>query len=324
MMDRPPLQKIVFTYDPDGEHLAQLRAAFPDVTMVVATGDAVAASIGGAQVVVGGPISDEAIAAADAFAWLHLPYAGVERVLTPALTARHVVITNSRGVSAPNMSEHVIAMMLAFARGLPSYIRSQGRHVWRDQENRPAYFELTGQTVVLLGVGAVGQATANRLRGFGMRIIGARRNESGPAIPGFERIVPFSALPDVLPGADHVVSSLPMTPLTAGIVSETTIASMKPGTYFYNVGRGGTVDQDALIAALQGGHLAGAGLDVTTPEPLPEDSPLWDMPNVIITAHTSGTSPKAQARVYETLAENIRRYKDGRDLLNVVDAEWGY
>jgi D-2-hydroxyacid dehydrogenase (NADP+) len=324
MMDRPRLQKIVFTHNLDGERLSRLRAAFPDVTIAMATGDALVASIGDAQAVVGGPLPDEAIAAAGVLALLHVPFAGVERVLTPALAARHVMITNSRGVSAPNMSEHVIAMMLAFARGLPAYIRAQGKHVWRDQENRPAHFELTGQTVVLLGVGAIGQAAARRLQGFGMQIIGARRNESGPAIAGLDKIVPFSALADVLPGADHVVSSLPMTPATTGIVSEATIGSMKPGAYFYNVGRGGTVDQDALIAALQAGHLAGAGLDVTTPEPLPDDSPLWDMPNVIITAHTSGTSPKAQVRVYETLAENIRRYQDGRELLNRVDPEWGY
>jgi D-2-hydroxyacid dehydrogenase (NADP+) len=324
MTDRPPLRKIVFMNEHEDDHHARLREAFPDVTMVFAPGDDLVTAVPDAQLVVGGPVPDDVVAAAESLVWLHVPYAGVERVITPALASRGVVITNSRGVSAPNMAEHVIALMLALGRALPTFFQQQEKHVWRDWQDRPTFFELTGQTAVLLGIGAIGQAIATRLRGFGMEIIGARRHASGDANPGFDQIVPFSELANVLPRADHVVSSLPMTHATAGIVSEAMIASMKPGAYFYNVGRGGTVDQDALIAALQSGHLAGAGLDVTSPEPLPADSDLWDLPNVIITAHTSGTSPKAAARAYDVLAENIRRYQDGRELFNVVDTEWGY
>ncbi|HVL24463.1 MAG TPA: D-2-hydroxyacid dehydrogenase [Thermomicrobiales bacterium] len=323
-MNRPTLRKIVFAKGPREHRIDALRAEFPDLTLTVAAEDALAADIADAQAMVGGKLEDGVLDAARELAWLHVPFAGVERVLTPELVARGITITNSRGVSAPNMAEHAVAMMLAFGRGLPTFIRWQDQRIWRDDDHRPAFFELTGQTVVLLGVGAIGQAIAARLRPFGVRIIGARRQVQGPEIAGFDRVVPFSALEEVLPEADHVVSSLPMTPATKGIVSADLIARMKPGARFYNVGRGGTVDQQALIGALRDGRLAGAGLDVTDPEPLPDDSPLWAMSNVILTGHTSGTSPMAEARVYEVLAENIRRYRDGRDLLNVVDVEWGY
>ena len=324
MNRRPELRRAVFTYEPTAEQLSALRARFPTIEMVLSGKDGLAASIPGAQLVVGGRMAPEAFEAADALAWVHVAFAGVESVLSPELIGRGVTITNSSGVSAPNMAEHVIAMMLALGRALPTFVRWQDRRLWKDRDNLPAFSELTGQTAVLLGTGAIGRQIARRLRGFDVRVVGARRSDTGGVAEGFDRIVPFAALPDVLPEADHVISSLPMTPATKRIVSAEVIARFKPGARFYNVGRGGTVDQDALIAALKSGHLAGAGLDVTDPEPLPEDSPLWDMPNVILTGHTSGSSPLAEARIFTLLEENIRRYMDGRELLNVVDVEWGY
>jgi phosphoglycerate dehydrogenase-like enzyme len=321
-----PLRKIVFANQPNEERLAGLRRAFPDITFVVAGKDDLEGHLAGAQALVGGRVSDETLAAATAteLRWLHVPFAGVESVISATLVERGITLTNSSGVSAPNMAEHVIAMMLAFGRGLPTFVRWQDQRIWKDREHLPSFFELTGQTAVLLGVGAIGQAIAARLQPFGIRVIGARRSADGTAMSGFERIVSFDALPSVLPEADQVISSLPMTESTRGILSADLIARFKPGAYFYNVGRGGTVDQEALIDALQEGRLAGAGLDVTSPEPLPEDSPLWAMPNVIITGHTSGTSPMAEGRVYALLEENIRRFHDGRELLNVVDVESGY
>ena len=324
MAVRSALRKIVFTWRPGEQSLALLRRALPDVRMVVAEDDQLARELRDAQLLVGMPPSDEILAEARQLSWVHVPFAGVERVLRPSLVERGVTITNSRGVSAPNMAEHIVAMMLAFARGLPDLLRSQQKHEWRPWGQRPPVFELTDQTVLLLGVGAIGQATAHRLRPFGARLIGARRRPEQAAVPGIDRIIAFDVLPEVLPEADHVVSSLPLTPTTVGIVSAEMIERFKPGAYFYNVGRGGTVDQEALVAALRRGHLAGAGLDVTDPEPLPPDSPLWDMPNVIITGHTSGASPRTEARVVALLEENVRRYIDGRELLNVVDPVHGY
>lgn len=318
------LRKIVFANQMNEERIGALRMVFPDITITVAAKEDLPHHLLDAQALVGGRPSDETLAAATELKWLHVPFAGVESVLTPALVERGITITNSSGVSAPNMAEHVIAMMLAFGRGLPTFVRWQDQRIWKDRERLPSFFELTGQTAVLLGVGAIGQAIAARLQPFGIRVIGARRRADSAALAGIKTVVGFDALPTVLPEADHVISSLPMTEATRGVLSADLIARFKPGAYFYNVGRGGTVDQDALIGALQRGHLAGAGLDVTSPEPLPEDSPLWEMPNVLLTGHTSGTSPMAEGRVFDVLEENIHRYRDGRQLLNVVDLEWGY
>jgi D-2-hydroxyacid dehydrogenase (NADP+) len=322
MTDRPELRKIVFSHLPKQGLLEAVQSSVPGATVVVAKGDELRSAIPGAQLVIGGRIHDDALQDAAELHWQHVPFAGVESVITPALIELGILLTNSRGVSAPNMAEHLIAMMLAFARALPFFVRAKQERRWKPFDPGPAFFELTGQTVLLLGTGAIGKATAERLRPFGCTIIGARRTPQ--ALDGFDRVVGFGELGDVLPGVDHVVSSLPMTPGTAKLFSSEMIGRMKRGSHFFNVGRGGTVDQDALTEALVNGHLAGAGLDVTDPEPLPDDSPLWRLPNVLITSHTSGGSPRAEERVAELAVENIRRYCAGEDLLNLVDLEHGY
>lgn len=324
MIQRPEIRKVLITHEPTESFSSAVQNALPNANVLVTKADEIRAGIVDAQLVIGGPIDKEVLAHAERLVWQHVPWAGVESVISPALAARNVTLTNSRGVSAPNMAEHAIAMMLAFGRALPTFFREQQERSWRGWESRPAFFELTGQTVVLLGMGAIGKATAERLRPFGCTIIGARRSAVDGAVEGFDRVVSFGQLADVLPDADHVVSSLPMTRSTRTIFSADLIASMKPGSYFFNVGRGGTVDQDALIEALKSGHLAGAGLDVTDPEPLPKDSPLWEAPNTIITGHTSGSSPMVAQRVIEVIVENLRRYQAGEELINVVDLELGY
>jgi phosphoglycerate dehydrogenase-like enzyme len=322
MRTRPELKKIVFSYQPDDVLLETVRSEVPGSSVVVAEKDALRKEISGAQLVIGGRIDDEALALADELVWQHVTWAGVESIVSPGLVERGVTLTNSRGVSAPNMAEHVVAMMLAFGRAIPFFVKMQKERRWKPWEDQPPFFELNGQTVVLLGTGAIGRATAERLRPFGCRIVGARRRAG--AVEGFDKVVSFAELGDVLAEADHIVSSLPMTPFTSKLLSSELIGKTKLGAHFFNVGRGGTVDQDALIAALQSGQLAGAGLDVTDPEPLPQDSLLWAMPNVLITSHTSGGSPIVVQRVAALLGENLRRYQDGGGLVNVVDFEHGY
>lgn len=322
MRARPELKKVVFSYNADDGLIDAVRSALPDATVLVAEGDELQVEISGAQLVIGGKIGDDALAVADDLVWQHLTWAGVEKMVSPVFLERGVTLTNSRGVSAPNMAEHVIAMMLAFGRSIPFFVRMQQERHWGPWDNRPSFFELTGQTVLLLGTGAIGRATAKRLQPFDCRIIGARRRP-GP-VGGFDEVVGFGDLGGLLREVDHIVSSLPMTPSTSKLLSAELIDKIKRGAYFFNVGRGGTVDQDALIAALHSGHLAGAGLDVTDPEPLPKESPLWAMSNVLITSHTSGGSPMVGARVQEILLENLKRYQAGEELLNVVDLEQGY
>jgi D-2-hydroxyacid dehydrogenase (NADP+) len=322
-MARPELRKIVFTYEPDVHLIDVVREEIPAARYVVAaTGEDREREMVDAQVTIGPGYDEATLARAKQLVWHHVPWAGVEGIVTPLMRDRGVVLTNSRGISAPNMAEHAIAFILAFGRAFPTFFDEQQRRAWRGWDDRPSFFELTGQTVLLLGTGAIGKAIAARLRPFGCRIIGARR--LGGHVEGFDDVVTFDALPSILPLVDHVVSSLPLTPGTSRIVDRTFITSMKPGSRFYNIGRGGTVDQDALIEALHRGHLAGAGLDVTDPEPLPEDSPLWDAPNTIITGHTSGASPMTHERNAGVLRDNLRRYRSGEELLNVIDLEQGY
>ena len=322
MQHRPELSKVVFSWPADDSLIDAVREAVPNAEVVLSSEDNLADDIVGAQALFGGPLSDGALEHADSLVWQHAPFAGVERVISPGLVERNIILTNSRGVSAPNMAEHAIAMMLAFGRALPTFVRQQDARIWKWKGESPSFFELTGQTVILLGTGAIGRETAKRLRPFGCTLIGARRRPE--PLDEFDQVVGFDDLDKALPEADHIVSSLPLTTRTARIVSAGMISQMKRGAYFYNVGRGGTVDQDALIEALQSGHLAGAGLDVTDPEPLPEESPLWGMQNVLITSHTSGGSPMVTSRVAQLLVENIRRYQAGEDLLNEVDLEMGY
>jgi phosphoglycerate dehydrogenase-like enzyme len=213
-------------------------------------------------------------------------------------------------------------MLLAFARRLPFAFRAQSRRQWRAPEGDNT-FELAGQTVLIVGVGAIGERTAELCRALGMRVLGVRRSpENG--VSGVEHMFAPADLLEALPEADFVVLTVPLTEETRGLIGPEELRTMQPSAYLINIGRGGTVQTDALVQALQAGQIAGAGLDVTDPEPLPEDSPLWDMPNVIITAHYSGSTPKYDERAMQIFKDNLRRYLAGEELQNQVDIELGY
>ena len=323
-MNRPSLRKILFLHKMHDVIISSVREAAPEATVVVAEDAAeVDREIVDATVVIGGIVTDEQLRSARELVWHHVPWVGVESVVKPVMQEKAIMLTNGSGVNSENIAEHVVAMMLMFARDLHSFVRHQDKHEWRKwEEDAPQFFEIGGQRVLCLGTGDIGQEVAKRLASFGCEIIGASR--SGRHIPGFDHCVSFEHLDEELPKADHVICSLPMTASTVKIVGREQIQAMKQGAYFHNVGRGGTVDQDALIEALQSGHLAGAGLDVVSPEPLPDDSPLWDMKNVIITSHTSGNSPKAVERMAELAVAQIKRYQAGEPLHNVVDLSSGY
>lgn len=323
-MNRTTVRKILLK-DTQSERMIQaIKDAAPEAILVVATSaEDVDREIADTQVLIGGRLTESQLERAEQLVWHHVPWVGVEGILSPTMLARDIVLTNGSGVNSANIAEHVVAMMLAFARDLPRFVRDQEQHAWRHwNDDEPHFFELGGQKVVCLGTGDIGQEVARRLVAFGCELVGASR--SGRETPGFLRCVSFDDLAAELADADHVISSLPMTSTTDKIVSRKMIAAMKPGAYFYNVGRGGTVDQDALIEALQRGHLAGAGLDVVTPEPLEVESPLWAMRNVMITSHTSGNSPKAQQRMADLTAEQLQRYRNGEQLVNIVDQTAGY
>ncbi len=320
------IEKVVVGVNIWGDIVGEMRSRFPDVEIVLEPDqDKVVAHLADADAYTGFRLTADQLDQAPRLKWVHSLSAGVEQWLGAGIAERGLLLTNSSGVHATNIAEHVFAMMLAFARQIPLLLESQKRHQWRDNDTfDKRVFELDGQKVLIVGTGAIGRAVAMRARAFGMSTVGVRRHPGRDAIPHIDEQIAFEDMHRHLGDADHVVICLPMTSETKGLFSADVIAAMKPGSYFYNIGRGGIVDQDALIAALQSGHLGGAGLDVTTPEPLPDDSPLWDTPNTIITAHTSGNTPKYGERALGLFGEILGRLRDGREPINVVDPAAGY
>jgi phosphoglycerate dehydrogenase-like enzyme len=233
------------------------------------------------------------------------------------------VLTNASGVHSIPISEHIFALLLALGRGIDRSVRAQMRAEWMGWEEKSDVFELADKTMVLVGVGAIGERTAQVAVAFGMRVLGVRRNpERGAA--GVEAMVGPDRLLDVLPEADFLVVTAPLTDETRGMIGERELRAMKPSAYIVNIGRGGIIDEGALVKALQEGRIAGAGLDVFEEEPLPEDSPLWKQENVIITPHYAGATPHYDERAMAIFLDNLRRYKAGEPLRNVVDKKLGY
>ncbi len=314
---------IVLRMELEPRYLKQLRADFPKANIVVATDDdALAKVLPTAAALVGGePLTKAQLAKAEALRWVQVTSAGVEEWLTPELAKHPLTLTNFSGVAAPNIADHVIAMLYAFARGLPELFARQQRKEWAAEA--PPTFEPTDQTMAIVGLGDIGAEVAKRASGIGMTVVAMQRHPKRPPA-GVDETVATDELPDLLREADHVVLSLPLTNDTEGYFGAKQFRLMQKSAYFYNVGRGPVVDQDALIKALRDGAIAGAGLDVTDPEPLPKNSPLWTLPNVIVTGHNAAATPLLWERGIVLLTENIKRFLQGKSLKNEVDTKAGY
>jgi phosphoglycerate dehydrogenase-like enzyme len=302
------------------QQLPQLEAALPGVRFVELT-QASARDIASADATLG-VCSHEVLAKAQHVQWIQWLGAGVEGcVHEPLVHERRLLLTNMQRTAAPSMAEHVLALMFALSRHLDFFLRAQDQGHWVDEG--PQLSDLAGRTVLIVGLGGIGTEVARRAHALGMRVTATRA--SGHAGPDF---VSYVGTPDELlklaAEADYVVNCVPLTPQTTGLFNAQFFAAVKPGAYFLNVGRGQSVVTADLIAALRAGKLAGAGLDVVDPEPLPADSPLWHLPNVIITPHNSAdTAVTGEERVL-LLRENLRRYAAGEQLLALVDVSRGY
>jgi phosphoglycerate dehydrogenase-like enzyme len=248
-----------------------------------------------------------------ALRWFHGAFVGMDHPIFRSLAERGVIVTNSPGVSAKPIAQYVLAMMLRHAKNIPAWEQAQRERVWRRVESQ----ELTGQTVAVIGIGGIGAEVARLAHAFGMRVLGMRRRQA--PIPDVDQLHPPATLHAMLAEADYIVIAAPLTPETQGMIDATAIAAMKPTAYLVNVARGPIVVEDALIDALRNGRIAGAALDVFDEEPLPPESPLWSLENVIITPHNSAASPRTLERGARTFIDNLRRYAAGEPLLNVVD-----
>ena len=324
----PRLDTFAVLHEIPDAALATLRSTFPAVRFIVgAPGDPLPDGIEDATAAAvtryDGKALDALLDHAPMLAWLQARGTGVEPLLTPKLKASGVVLTNASGNHSINIAEHVLGMMLAFARQLPMLIVNQQAARWV-MPPTSSLFELSGQTLAIVGLGDIGRAVAVRAAAFGMTVVGVRRAAGGELPPGVSRSMAMSDLDAVLAESDHVLLTLPHTPETEGLFDAGRFAAMRRGAHFYNIGRGPTVDHVALADALKTGQLGGAGLDVTEPEPLPAESPLWRDPNVIITAHSSGATPRSFERYLPLLIDNLRRWQHDDPLVNVVDLGKGY
>lgn len=254
--------------------------------------------------------------------WVQAGTAGVDHLLRLRLSERGVVVTNSSGAHGGPISELILSHMLAFATGLNVAIRAQSERRYIQQQVSDTKFELAGQTLCVAGLGDIGGTLARRADAMGMRVIGVRRTTRPAA--GVAQIYTAAELPTALAQADHVALCLPLTEQTRHFIGAAELRAMRKTAYIYNVGRGASIDQAALIQALQEGIIAGAGLDVTDPEPVPQDSPLWAMTNVILSQHTSGMSPHNSDRVTELFAANLTRYLAGEPLHQLINPARGY
>ncbi len=256
----------------------------------------------------------DAIERSPALRWFATLSAGVDHPFFHGLLARGVRLTTSSGSSAVPIAEGVLAGMLALARGLPAAVEAQRAHRWE----RAQMDELAGARVLVVGLGPIGAGVVERCRAFAMEVEAMRRRPDGTeAVPTHA----YADLAAIVGRFDWIVLAAPLSPLTAGLVSAAVIAAMRPGARLVNIGRGGLVDEQALVAGLRAGRVGGAYLDVTAVEPLPADSELWDLPTVLITAHTSGASTGTVDRANDIFLDNLRRYDAGAPLLNEVTAE---
>ncbi|MGW4829943.1 D-2-hydroxyacid dehydrogenase [Amycolatopsis japonica] len=257
--------------------------------------------------------------AADRLRWLHIASAGVDPVLFPGLQESDVVLTNSRGVFDGAIAEYVLGVVLAFAKDFARSWDLQKQRQWKHRESE----RIADRRVLVVGTGPIGRSIARMLRAAGMSVAGVgRRPREGD--PDFGDVYASSELSRHLPGADYVVAVAPLTEQTKGMFDAEAFAAMKPGSRFVNVGRGELVVTSDLIAALRDGPLGGAALDVFDTEPLPVDSPLWTMENVLISPHMSGDFVGWRNTLVEVFADNFRRWRAGEPLRNVVDKQLGY
>lgn len=316
----PPKKMIVRNLNE--KELSELTHVAPDMEFVnVSSDDEMLKQIADADAVMG-PLTPELLQAAQKLRWAISISAGVETYLFSEFQNSDVVLTNGQGNYAPAIADHVLGFILMFSKGQTGQYENKLRGEW-NRSSRSPLIDLEGKTLLILGLGGIGGQIAKRAAGFDMTILAVdpkslEKPQYVQAIASPDRLL------EVLPKADFVVSTVPLTPRTTRYFNKQCFETMKPTAYFVNVGRGETVNQSDLIEALQNKTIAGAALDVFDPEPLPSDSPLWKMENVILTPHVSGFSDGSQQRAWLLVRENVRRFANGLPLLNVVNKKAGY
>ena len=318
-------QKKIVALNANPTLLEELQSATPDARIVPVERAKMMDEIGDADGYIG-EITSAEVRAGKNLKWVGVMAAGVERVLFPAdgtsdLRDSNIILTNNKIVQGPEIADHALAMLLMLSRNLYVLYKNDQQQIWNPRSFHG--IELRGKTAVVIGVGGIGTQIALRANAFGMTIIGVDR-EDKPFLPFVEKVVKPDQLDTVLPQADVVFISVPDTPQSHKMMGASQFALMKKNSYFIAVSRGGIYDMGGLVKALDEKRLAGAGVDVTDPEPLPKEHALWRFENAIITPHIAGRSDQDAGRMVGTIQENIRRFVAGKPLINVVDKKKGY
>ena len=321
---RKPGKVVAFVDRP--ERLEGLRAVAPGVEIVAVGSEKEAAEAVADADILLGSCAEEILSQGPRLHWIQVYSAGVDRCIgNTGLERGDRILTNGQKIGSPALAEHAIAMMMALVRALDVYHANQLDGTWQRDVgmDRSEFMELEGRTALVVGLGGIGTQTAKRAHGLGMRVIATRSSRrEGPPYVDYVGLADETL--ELARQADVVINTAPLTEETRGMFNAAFFKAMKPTAYFVSVGRGASTVTDDLVAALNNGEIAGAGLDVTDPEPLPEGHPLWTTPRVLISPHTAGRSDKGSDRLFLLVAENLRRYVAGEPLLSVVDLERGY
>jgi phosphoglycerate dehydrogenase-like enzyme len=306
----------------------RLRKDFPQLDIVhLDSYDGIGEQLQDAEVAITWSLRPEQFAVARKLRWIHSPAAAVHQLTFPALVNSDVLLTNAREVHGPVVAEHVIGLMFALAKCIPVAVRLQQKHVWGQQllwESTPRPRELAGSTLGLVGLGSIGRAVARHGKEFAMTVIATREHPEKETPESVDRVYGAADLDRLLAESDWVVLAVPVTGETRGLIDARRLSLMKPDAYLINVGRGSLVNEKALASALGEKRIAGAALDVFEKEPLPAESPLWDLKNLLITPHSAGLTDKLWERHYLQVMENLRRYLSGQPLQWLVDKHAGY
>ncbi len=320
---------VVCAYQFSEASLERLRAAAGTEVVAVAKGEDFVARLPEAEVICSYWMPRSWRERATRLRWLQGAGAGVDGLRPTGILdpANGITVTTASGVHANAIGEYVLCSMLMFNRNWPAMVRLQDKRTWPrsagwyNLEGR----ELDGQTIGVIGLGHIGRRIAQLARAFGMRVLAARRSASGgESDPDVDQLYGMEQLHELLGESDYVVLSVPLTPATEHLIGEAELRAMKRTAYLVNIARGRVIDEIALVRALQEHWIAGAGLDVASQEPLPEDSPLYSLPNVILTPHISGVSTRYEERLAALFADNLRRYRGGQPLRNLYDPARGY
>jgi phosphoglycerate dehydrogenase-like enzyme len=325
-----PLAGIVLsTYQFSAEAQERLREAAGTEVICVKSADDFMHHLPEAEVVCSYRMPREWRAHTARLRWLQGSGAGIDGLApTGVLDAGSgIIVTTANGIHGTTISEYVLCSMLMFNRNWPEMVRLQDQHVWPRSAGwyHLSGRELDGQTISIIGLGSIGRNIARLARAFGMYVLATRRStQLGESDPDVDELHPMDHLHEVLRRSDYIVLAVPLTKQTEHLIGEAELRVMKPAAYLVNIARGRVIDEAALIQALREHWIAGAGLDVATQEPLPEDSPLYTLPNVILTPHISGVSEHYGERLAALFADNLRRYRTGQPLRNMYDPARGY